>query len=202
VKRRLFNLVCAVSFFLCISTGVLWLRSYWWFDYLSGHSQPTRDGYQYGSVVVSDTGRIEIELWTRHYHGPPFGQFVSRARYRGTVSNNSLVSRNKWLGSMNGFHWLGFFFYTKSSNPTSINKGVVTRYNETFAMTFIPMWAIVVATAFLPLIWVISRHRRKVGGCPTCHYDLTGNTSGVCPECGTGIGSVANSATSAVEKRP
>ena len=25
------------------------------------------------------------------------------------------------------------------------------------------------------------------GICPTCGYDLTGNTSGVCPECGTTI---------------
>lgn len=29
----------------------------------------------------------------------------------------------------------------------------------------------------------ISRHRPGI--CPTCSYDLTGNASGVCPECGT-----------------
>jgi hypothetical protein len=29
------------------------------------------------------------------------------------------------------------------------------------------------------------RHRHKAGHCPACEYDLTGNTSGVCPECGT-----------------
>ena len=30
------------------------------------------------------------------------------------------------------------------------------------------------------------RHRRRFpkGHCQTCGYDLTGNTSGVCPECG------------------
>ena len=28
-------------------------------------------------------------------------------------------------------------------------------------------------------------HRHRSGHCPTCEYDLTGNTSGVCPECGT-----------------
>jgi len=27
------------------------------------------------------------------------------------------------------------------------------------------------------------RHRRKRGLCPSCGYDLTGNTTGVCPEC-------------------
>jgi hypothetical protein len=28
-------------------------------------------------------------------------------------------------------------------------------------------------------------HRRHQGQCPRCGYDLTGNASGVCPECGT-----------------
>lgn len=29
----------------------------------------------------------------------------------------------------------------------------------------------------------ISRHRPRP--CPRCRYDLTGNVSGICPECGT-----------------
>jgi rubrerythrin len=39
----------------------------------------------------------------------------------------------------------------------------------------------------LPLIWIIRRLRQrpKVGCCTACGYNLTGNTSGVCPECGT-----------------
>ena len=37
--------------------------------------------------------------------------------------------------------------------------------------------------------WALSvrRHRRSLGRCPDCGYDLTGNTSGVCPECGTAV---------------
>jgi hypothetical protein len=30
--------------------------------------------------------------------------------------------------------------------------------------------------------------RRKLGLCERCGYDLTGNVSGVCPECGSGAG--------------
>jgi hypothetical protein len=31
-------------------------------------------------------------------------------------------------------------------------------------------------------------HRRlRRGCCPACGYDLTGNTSGTCPECGTAV---------------
>jgi hypothetical protein len=47
----------------------------------------------------------------------------------------------------------------------------------------------------LPLIWLwvrlaeawARRRERLKGCCPTCHYDLTGNSSGVCPECGTAV---------------
>ena len=29
------------------------------------------------------------------------------------------------------------------------------------------------------------KRKPKANHCPTCHYNLTGNTSGTCPECGT-----------------
>jgi len=40
-----------------------------------------------------------------------------------------------------------------------------------------------------PSLWLVVRLRRRrradrAGLCPACEYDLTGNTSGVCPECG------------------
>jgi hypothetical protein len=31
------------------------------------------------------------------------------------------------------------------------------------------------------------KHGRRPGRCPRCKYDLTGNVSGVCPECGTQV---------------
>ena len=40
-----------------------------------------------------------------------------------------------------------------------------------------------------PLIWLVlwgraQQRARRVGYCPACGYDLTGNASGMCPECG------------------
>jgi predicted amidophosphoribosyltransferase len=48
--------------------------------------------------------------------------------------------------------------------------------------------------AVLPAVRIVAiararrqaRHRR-IGHCLRCNYDLTGNVSGVCPECGTPI---------------
>ena len=52
---------------------------------------------------------------------------------------------------------------------------------------FIPLWIPLIAFAIpTAIIWYRDRRRPK-GGCHTCDYDLTGNVSGVCPECGTEV---------------
>jgi len=38
-----------------------------------------------------------------------------------------------------------------------------------------------------PIWWWRRHRRRKAGLCFECGYDLTGNVSGICPECGTEI---------------
>lgn len=50
----------------------------------------------------------------------------------------------------------------------------------------VPVWLLVV-TAGLPtaILWRRDRRRPKPGSCKVCQYDLTGNESGICPECGT-----------------
>lgn len=51
----------------------------------------------------------------------------------------------------------------------------------------VPLW-IVFAPVLVPSLLVWRRSRRPPPGhCQKCNYDLTGNVSGVCPECGTEI---------------
>lgn len=57
---------------------------------------------------------------------------------------------------------------------------------------FAPLWMTVVALGAYPVTAHFSGpfrcyRRRRDGLCVTCAYNLTGNTSGVCPECGTTI---------------
>ena len=49
---------------------------------------------------------------------------------------------------------------------------------------WLPLLILAVPTAIL---WRRDRRRIPPGHCGKCGYDLTGNESGVCPECGTGI---------------
>ena len=49
-------------------------------------------------------------------------------------------------------------------------------------------WLLAVA-AVTPALWLKrARRSRRPGRYASCDYDLTGNVSGVCPECGTGRG--------------
>ena len=61
------------------------------------------------------------------------------------------------------------------------------RWNGTppapFDLVF-PYWLLLLTA--IPTAWLWHRDRRRIrpGCCLRCGYDLTGNTSGVCPECG------------------
>jgi len=49
---------------------------------------------------------------------------------------------------------------------------------------YVPLWPVLaVLFAVLPPVWWLTR-LAPPGHCPVCRYNLTGNVSGVCPECG------------------
>jgi len=59
------------------------------------------------------------------------------------------------------------------------------------AFFFIPFYCIVTLFFGLLIGWLVSRHRwfqaYPEGHCQRCGYDLRGNVSGLCPECGSNI---------------
>jgi len=86
--------------------------------------------------------------------------------------------------------WRGFYYETNQIYVNGNDKAVGVMWN-----VGAPYWFVVGVTAILPLIWTgqrIRRIRRTSGShCSVCSYDLTGNTSGTCPECGSPIPSSA-----------
>lgn len=66
------------------------------------------------------------------------------------------------------------------------------RYPPATTDVTIPLWIplviLMVPTVFL---WLHRRARPKAGQCPNCRYNLTGNLSCRCPECGTNVTSTS-----------
>jgi hypothetical protein len=68
--------------------------------------------------------------------------------------------------------------------------GVTAQVFDGCVHVFVRDATMVAPTAILPAFWTVrfirwAKRAREPGRCPKCGYDLTGNTSGVCPECGT-----------------
>jgi len=95
--------------------------------------------------------------------------------------------------------FLGLFY---GPGITSRKKGAIVMLEEDRSLTGahvvavqVPLRWIVWATSVLPVLWISiflrawrkNRRRARAGRCARCRYDLTGNVSGICPECGSRI---------------
>jgi hypothetical protein len=47
-----------------------------------------------------------------------------------------------------------------------------------------PLWVPVIGSAIPPIIRLVTQLKLRSGSCPSWAYDLTANTTGICPECG------------------
>ena len=84
------------------------------------------------------------------------------------------------------WRWFGFKRGRMYSGPTKT-------YSQTLYAAYCPSMVVIGCLAAYPTLAFIRgpmrrrNRRRRHGLCLKCGYDLTGNTSGVCPECGTAI---------------
>ena len=73
------------------------------------------------------------------------------------------------------------------------------------ASVTVPDWSLLAPACVFPAVLLVrmslrwrNRRRSRTGRCPNCSYSLTGNVSGICPECGTPTPSCHTSPTEAV----
>ena len=156
--RRLFNFATAVSLSLCLATAVLWALSY--------------DLAWHAGVKVFRNFRMGVNpMCVVIYNGQaPLDDGIFSMTAAGSPTRDIdyelpglfLHYYNGQLGSTSGRWWtIDILFF----------------------------WPLLL-TAALPARWVwvrMPRRAEKRGLCHVCRYDLTGNISGVCPECGTPV---------------
>ena len=165
MKRRLLNLLTALSLLLCVAAAALWVWSYWAADMVyRGDPFPGREqetDLVRLSYVYSGRGGL---VFSRGGGGPAdtFGGLGHR-QYRADATAYA-QGRN---------HRLGFAF----------------RSGTGFIDVVVPHACVALPAAVLPLARLVRRKRRldgeRRGLCPSCGYDLRA-TPGRCPECGAG----------------
>lgn len=192
--RRLLNLLTLVSLLLCVAAMALWMRSHWEDDYAGWHSwtfdrgwpenketQVVCVGTHAGVVIVGSVRVLE------------YGQLAEPVLGGSGMFLNGHYSQEWPLNTMVGHaaESHGFLLFAADYPP---RPGFVGERG--WAVTA-PLWALAVTTAVPAASWARrkararQRSRRRARSlCLSCGYDLTGNISGVCPDCAQAVGTL------------
>ena len=187
MKRRLLNLVTAVSLLLFVAVAALWVRSYLVSDDFDGvfvaHDglpaeedppDPASHLYEIDWYVFADSGRLYV---SRYAYGKEARGMQSPARLKTGWRYRRRPPAHYTLYEKSALRWIGAGFSSHGDGtPRTTSSWHVA----------VPFWLIAGAFAVLPAARAVARLRRRrhrVGLCPRCGYDLRA-TPGRCPECG------------------
>jgi hypothetical protein len=153
------------------------------------------------SLVLVVSGR-SIEI----YDSRSKGAFSSYLRWDGGIYYDrcqrpapNLIMVAPWTDPLRGQKWidglrreyrvLGFHWHRSYGYSTSVSDRMyAVRPNIQADSLRIPPWLWILSSCVLPLIWTrVPRLTHGPAHCRKCGYNLAGNASGVCPECGTPI---------------
>ena len=176
MRRRLLNLLTALSLLLCAAVIVLGVWSLWVWHFFEGRTdigtgEPPvftmwAGGVADGGVVI---GRRR-QIWLTRRPQPP-NPTHPRWAWETTPAERHVTPPSATLGERLGFH---------HENVTT--PGDPLMQDRTVAF---PLWLPAAALAALPGVRLVRRLRRRStsGACTRCGYDLRA-TPDKCPECG------------------
>lgn len=161
--RRQGRLLKWIATAVCMLVVGVWILSIWW--WVSVAKAPLIFQIDSGSLHFMDAP-LFWELQDFHAR--------EQGRWRG-----------RWQDQAHDWSWA----IEQYGHPANLAERCGLRLpswhgDPSFASLRVPFW-LVLAVCLLPTIWLWRRDRRIEPGYCGCGYNLTGNVSGVCPECGT-----------------
>jgi hypothetical protein len=160
----MFNGLTVLSLVLCAATVTLWVRSYRW-----EHLVPV-EGSSQSCAIMTSRGKVVAFYY-------PNRKVVDRPITRPAMDRgigNPLDHSIACLG----------FVYVADHQLWWRGRSV----GHLGRILAVPDWFLYLVFLILPAVWFRwGRGRLREGFCVKCGYNLTGNVSGVCPECGTVI---------------
>lgn len=202
MRRRLFNILAALSLVLCVGLGVLWARSYWYFDFWAWANwrEDAEYIYQAARGICSDSGHIGFEYTGLDFPKSKLSAFLARypwaqgnLRPHGFQHRRYSAGATKWLvRRVDPPFWDRLGFIVRDQDDSAGMAGV-GRIPSRRISVFVPFWLPTLLAAAMPGTWLARKWlanrpaaRLKRGLCPRCGYDLRA-TPDRCPECGTAI---------------
>jgi hypothetical protein len=183
------NGLTALSLLLCVGITIVWVRSKFVGDSIWGT-------HQVGGVYYrprANGGRAPLYRWKHYSANSQDGELIMSWEETFILEPESPYQPNQHMShkdiphlaeALCGVRPINWHFFLGHFEP--LRKTISTR-----SVLAIRWWVLDALTALLPAVWLVQWGRRwylrRLGGCSKCHYDLTGNVSGVCPECGRKI---------------
>ena len=166
VSLALFTFASALSLLLCLALVSLWVRSE-------------------GDVEGVALSRLDRALAVRSTDGVLGLTMIWDAP---ATASSARQGWSFWRQQrFRGAHERSLFSF-QIGRTLAAPEGAWRFGNRRFISITSPYWLPVLVTALLPARWLWVRRRSRPqnqdGFCASCGYDLTGNVSGVCPECG------------------
>ena len=187
MRQRIISFACLLSLLLCLATVGLWARSFRHGDSVSFGLDGNRGEFvaYEGVFVSSDRGSVHFG-WTHYPEGEEATKLVAKGchfdrqsvDWRNPHVIDSEAPEERWRFDSYWRKW-GFGYWQQ------------TQMGETRRAVVLPHLLVVTLLAAISAGSIHKRRRRasavRRGKCLACAYDLTGNTSGTCPECGSPI---------------
>ena len=196
---RLLNHIASPSLLLCVAAAALWAWSY---QRLGLVREFDLAGRRHALLVRG--GVLRLTDSPQHVLDQERLVEQSQSAYRAYREARNRALRE--LRERPPAQWVSIDHYMKESIPPDVG-GAMDAVNARAAalqqirprMWSLPLWAPTAVFAIAPVAWVPlalrrrrTNRRRAAGLCTACAYNLTGNTSAVCPECGTPVAARAS----------
>jgi hypothetical protein len=175
-----FKIVSALSLLLCAGSIAVWALSHWALESLN---KGITDRWEICCYSGCDRLTLAIARWTGGHADP---RLRCDCDWGDSLGLNVDWGLSEPLRAETGDHWCG-------CRRNVFIDGLYAGIPPTADCWFVSprYWQLALLFAILPT-WSVVRFLRRRGRidpsvCPACNYNLTGNASGVCPECGNKI---------------
>ncbi len=162
--RRRWRILKWAGLVLSLLLGVTWLSSLRWaFGYVVADTSGPPALRRGGGIDAYQPARLIVNVRQGVFDG-----------YYITSRLANTTARPGW--------------YVKRSDSTELFWRPIGLFNGYTWYGLLPLWIpCLIVTACTVVLWYLEHHRTLPGHCQKCGYNLTGNMSGICPECGEKI---------------